>query len=376
MELLACALAVPAAHADRGKIARGAKLADAAAAPSGDDAQEPTLILRPQPGLELLASRVVRVLSLRFGQGAIRVGGPPPPGLLEAVPAGHLALARDGDRIRLVLGAAFGAFFEASVPLTKPASEPDVRSLALAVEALRDRVFEAVERTNQAQAQAEAQAQRAQTPSASPPPPQPRAAAADPQPTAATAGPPRDMGATPYPLAEGEQAREVKPMFFVRMYTGASNESNGLHMGIATGGGVCVLGHCLVLSIESPLPYVLVAAPTDVRYRYPTVTTSFYSRPWQFGVFAPAASIGFLSRVGYFNADMGVNKRAPGLESDLGIRGTLEASFEIYGALELTCEVGFDYALDRWQLGSGADVAQRGTRATGWGQMGLRVRPY
>jgi len=186
----------------------------------------------------------------------------------------------------------------------------------------------------------------------------------------------RDRGATPYPLAEGEEVREVKPMFFVRMYSGASTDSHSLNMGIATGGGVCVQGHCLVISIESPLPYVLVAEPTDVRYRYPTITTSFYTRPWQFGVFAPAASIGFLSRVGYFNRDMGVNTSAKGLDTDLGVRGTLEAAFRLYGALELTTEVGLDYALDRWQLGSGANVAQRGSRATGWGQAGLRVRPY
>jgi hypothetical protein len=363
MELLACALATPAARADRGKLASAAKLPASPAAVSGDDANEPTLTLRPAPGLELLASRVVRVLELRFGQGAIRVGGPPPPGLLEAVPAGHLALARDGDRVRLVLGAAFGAYFEASVPLAKQASEPEVRSLALAVEALRDRVFEAAERTNQAQAQA---------PVAGPSPQPTAAAAAQPKAAAET---PRDRGATPYPPAEGEEPREVRPMFFVRMYSGASNMSSGLHMGIATGGGMCVQGHCLVISIESPVPGLLVAEPADVRYRYPTVTTSFYSRPWQFGVFAPAASVGFLSRVGYFNEDMGVNKAA-GLESDLGIRGTLEASFRLYGALEFTAEAGIDYALDRWQLGTGENVAQRGTRATGWGQAGLRVRPY
>jgi len=47
--------------------------------------------------------------------GSIRVAGPPPPGLLEAVPAGHLALAREGDRVHLVLGAVFGAFFRSEL---------------------------------------------------------------------------------------------------------------------------------------------------------------------------------------------------------------------------------------------------------------------
>jgi hypothetical protein len=104
-------------------------------------------VLRPAPGLKALADRVARVLSLRFGGGGVDVGEPPPPGLLEAVPAGHVALAAEGGRIRLVLGAAFGTYFEASVPYTPPAREPDVRSLALAVEALRDRAMEARERS-------------------------------------------------------------------------------------------------------------------------------------------------------------------------------------------------------------------------------------
>ena len=330
------------------------------AAMSGDDAEQPVLTLRPAAGLELLASRVVRVLALRFGQGSVRVGGPPPPGLLEAVPAGHLALARDGDRVRLVLGAAFGAFFEASVPLAKPASEPDVRSLALAVEALRDRVLEAAERTNQAQAQVASVG----------PTPQPQAADVERPPGV------RDRGDLPLPRGDAEPRREVRPMVFVRMYTGASGESDGLKMGFGTGGGLCVEGYCLVIGIESPLPGVLEAGPTDVRYRYPTITSSFYTRPWQFGIFAPAASVGFLSRVGYFNRDMGVQTESTGLDTDLGVRTTLEGSFAVGGIFELTSEFGMDYALDRWQLGAGAQVAHRGDRATLWAQAGLRVRPY
>ncbi|HKU40379.1 MAG TPA: hypothetical protein VJR89_19595 [Polyangiales bacterium] len=358
MELLACALTCPARAEHR--VARNAKLPPAAV--SSEDDIEPQLTIRPAPGLELLAARVVRVLSLRFGQGAIRIAGPPPPGLLEAVPAGHLALARDGERVRLVLGAAFGAFFEASVRTPKDATESDVRALALAVEALRDRVVEAADRTNLAAAQAERAEQ-----------PQPTAASASPPAAARSAGP-RDYGISPAPPLEGESPREVKPMWYLRMYSGASSEGEGLRMGAATGGGLCVQGHCLVISVETPLP-ILESQPTDVRYRYPTITSSFYSRPWRFGIFAPAASIGFLSRIGYFNEDMGL-RSTKGLDTDLGVRGTLEAGFQVYGALDLTTEFGIDYALDRWQLGSGENVAQRGDRAMFWAQAGLRVRPY
>jgi hypothetical protein len=151
-------LVCPPTFAHAQSIRRDARLASLvnvepppAADSSSEDLDARLLTLRPAPGLELLAQRVARVLALRFGAGSIRVGGPPPPGLIEAVPAGHLALAREGERVHLVLGAAFGASFEASLPLGKTASEPDVRSLALAVEALRDRVVEAADRANEPQ---------------------------------------------------------------------------------------------------------------------------------------------------------------------------------------------------------------------------------
>jgi hypothetical protein len=342
------------------RLASLVAIAPPPAAESGDDDRDEQLLLtlRPAPGLELLAQRVARVLSLRFGAGTIRVGGPPPPGLIEAVPAGHLALAREADRVHLVLGATFGAFFEASLPLGKTASEPDVRSLALAVEALRDRVLEAAERSNEPQSAPQL------------------TAAANSRSGQASDGSQRDHGSMPSLPTGSDSGREVKPMFFVRMYSGASNESNGPRMGIATGGGMCVQGYCLVIGFESPLPYVLEASATDVRYRYPTITSSFYSRPWQFGIFAPAASIGFLSRVGYFRRDMGISENAGGLDTDLGVRGALEGSFALGGAFELTSELGLDYALDRWQLGSGETVMRRNDRATVWAQAGIRLRPY
>lgn len=359
-------LVCPPTFAHAQTIKRDARLASLVAvapppaADSGESSATLLLTLRPAPGLELLAQRVARVLTLRFGIGSIRVGGPPPPGLIEAVPAGHLALAREGDRVHLVLGAAFGAFFEASVPLPRTASEPDVRSLALAVDALRDRVVEAAERVNEPQEI---------TP--------PTAATARHDATRTPDSVPRDRGSVLPNLPNANESRqEVKPMFFVRAYSGASNESSGPRMGIATGGGLCVQGHCLVIGFESPLPGVLQASATDVRYRYPTITSSFYSRPWQFGIFAPAASIGFLSRVGYFRRDMGISENSEGLDTDLGVRGALEGSFALGGAFELTSELGLDYALDRWLLGSGATVMRRGDRATVWAQAGLRLRPY
>jgi hypothetical protein len=364
--------AEPAAalHAITGPVA--AAISDglqpiAAAAGSGEGAElGRELILRPAPGLEPLASRIARVLSLRFGSDSVRVGDAPPPGLLEAVPAGHVALGFEGGRIRLVLGAALGHFFEASVPLSAQTQEPDVRSLALAVEALRDRALESSERSASAKRHAAG---------ALPPTAASERSGVRPPPWGSRA---RDLGAGGASgHGDASARREVVPMVFVRMYGGASIASTGLRRGMATGGGLCVQGHCLVLSIETPLPGVLEASATDVRYRYPTFTSGFYSRPWQFGSFAPAASIGFLSRVGHFRRDMGMLGSAnSGLDTDLGLRGTLEASLTLIDAVELTSELGVDYALDRWRLGLGDTVAYRGDRASLWAQAGVRVRPY
>src|SRR4051812_21853608 len=67
----------------------------------------PLLTLRPQPELRRLAQEVAAVLELRTGQ-RVEVGNPPPPGLLEAVPTGHIGLARQQKSVLLVLGAPGG----------------------------------------------------------------------------------------------------------------------------------------------------------------------------------------------------------------------------------------------------------------------------
>lgn len=345
------------------------------------------LVLRPAPGLKPLADRVARVLSLRFGGGGVDVGGPPPPGLLEAVPAGHVALAAEGGRIRLVLGAAFGTYFEASVPYTPPAREPDVRSLALAVEALRDRAMEARERSalvDPGQPEdAESRLVRASRVVSAPalgesltsaPPVDSSEAMAPPAAGSGGWGLRDDDAELPLPPRDGAP-QQVEPIVYVRAYGGASVDSGALQVGVATGGGLCVLGNCLLLGFESPLPFGPEARAIDVRYRYFTVLASFYSRPWQFGRFAPAASLGFISRIGHFRRDMGMAGSArAGLETDLGLRGTLEGSLHLFAAVELTAELGLDYALDRWRLDSAGQVAYRGERAAFWAQGGIRVR--
>jgi hypothetical protein len=375
------------------------------------------LTLRPAPGLEAIASSVARVLALR-SDIKVEIGRPPPPDVLEAVPVGNVALARDGNSILLVMGAALGQSYEAHLALG-PDGKADTRALALAIEALRDRAIEARERLEDAARERDDDARLGLAREAGPREGldangDPRSALgeqasnapvtrlspddaellhrsdsqtdaslpllprrAEPRPhlifdrTASERQ--RDDG-SPYRLEYSEPPSRVEPVLYARVYGGGSTESNALRTGVGVGGGLCVKGQCLLLAAEYPLPIALEAGGNDIRYRYPTFSCSFYSRPVKFGRFTPAAGIGLLSRIGHFERDMGIAHYNPNLETDLGVRGVLEGAFEIVEAVDLVAEAGLDYALDRWLLGHGDSVAYRGDRATPWLQGGIRIR--
>jgi hypothetical protein len=358
--------------------ASSASAQTALAATSVDTSRLPPparLTLRPEAGLELLSSKVARVLALR-SDIAVELGTAPPPGLLEAVPVGNVALAHEGGNIRLVMGAAMGGSLEATLALT-PDGDVDTRALALAIEALLDRAVESREQLElidalslqpMAAADSElldADVSEAQLVWAPAPPLVLKAPLASGQ---------RDDGIAGLRYESNDSPPRVKPMLFARVYGGASPESNALRTGVGGGGGLCASGHCLVLSVEYPLPIALEAGGRDVRYRYPTIACSFYSRPVRIGRFTPGIGVGLLSRIGHFERDMGIADYRPGLETDLGVRGTLEGAFEIVSAVDLVAEAGMDYALDRWQLGHGNSVTYRGPRISPWLQAGIRIR--
>jgi hypothetical protein len=396
------------------------------------------LTLRPSPGFEQLAAKVARVLTLR-GNTSVEVGDEPPPGLLEAVAAGQIAIASGPtpSSAHLVLGSAMGESLETTI-LLSPDGEEDVRALALAIEALRDRAMEmremrersdstetdnrddvaAAGTSNRADA-ASAQWPNGQAPAntlvayapmpasepantgytlppsasdeaysgdgdpqyapanqpAPPAPPPPAPAAGTGQPAAGhpyqLVGDPRDaeeMLPRPDP---SERTLKVKPRLYLSVYGGASAESRALRTGVATGGGLCVRGQCLLLGLEYPLPMGLEQGADDVRYRYPTFSCTFLSQPFTFGPFTPGVSVGILSRVGHFERDMGRTDYLPGLDTDLAVRGTLEASFQVVESIDVMAQAGVDYALDRWQY---TDTG-RGSRVAPWLQAGIRVRP-
>jgi len=386
------------------------------------------LTLRPAPGFEQLAMKVARVLTLR-GNATVEIGDAPPGMMLEAVAAGQIAIAvgpTEGSA-HLVLGTGAGDSIDTTIVLA-PEGGDDARALALAIEALRDRAFETRERPEAAaptfedaanemeaaepraasqwsdvQGQPVAYAALAPMPNSEPADALPPRAASDessgeselqtapsniPQPTpAAPASPqrPQAVSGNPYQLMgdprdademgprpdPSERALKVKPRLYFSVYGGASSESRALRTGVSTGGGLCVRGQCLLLGLEYPLPIALEQGADDVRYRYPTFSCTFLSQPFVFGPFAPAVSVGILSRIGHFERDMGRKDYLPGLDTDLAVRGTLEGAFEVVESIDVVAQAGVDYALDRWQY---SDTG-RGSRVAPWLQAGIRVRP-
>lgn len=316
--------------------------------------------LRPQPGLEALAGEVAAVLELRSG-ARVEVGAAPPPGLLEAVPEGHIALARTPTGVRLVLGAVGGRSLGAEIEIAPGADEVDPRSIALAVESLNDAALD------------HAHADRRRMGGGEP------TGAADAA-TSTEGGAPsarrsamlRDEGAlVPGGFSKPNFLEDIQLLTFARAYSGATTASTSLESGIGAGMGLCAVGHCLYLAAEMPLS---TASAQDIRYRYPTFSSIFYSRPFRFGDFTPGASIGLLTRVGHFRNDMGLPGN--GLDTDLGARGSVELAWAVHSRLDVIAEAGGDYALDRFLLSTGGSEVSRGDRWSPWMQASVRFRPY
>ena len=166
---------------------------------------------------------------------------------------------------------------------------------------------------------------------------------------------------------------DVDPLLYVRIYGGASTATESLASGLGAGVGLCVEGHCLFVAGEVPL-LTERGEELDVRYRYPTFISGFYSRPVTFAGFTPGASLGFLTRLGHFEADMG-GRAGGGLDTDLGARGSMELAYEVVRGLDLMSEGGVDYTIDRNHVQNGERVVARGDRWSPWAQAALRFRP-
>jgi hypothetical protein len=64
-----------------------------------------------------------------------------------------------------------------------------------------------------------------------------------------------------------------------------------------------------------------------------------------------------------------------GLDTDLGVRGSLDLGFELVSGLDLMTEGGVDLTLDRNRMSSSEDhLKDRGDRWSPWLQAALRYR--
>jgi hypothetical protein len=265
----------------------------------------------------------------------------PPPGLVEAVPAGHVALVDTGEgSIRVVLGTLGGGSVDATVEVDG-ARSPDARAVALAVEALRDETLDAQ-----------------------------RDASAIDEDAVASRQPVTPVDVQPAQPGDALLG-DVDPLVFVRASGGASTSSSAPMTGLGLGAGLCVRGQCLVLGADFPLG-IADGSTADVRYRYMTFMSGFYSRPFSFGALTPGAAIGFLTRVGRFRQDMGLDDQ--GLETDLGARGSLELAWALLSDVDLMAEGGVDVTLDRLAVYAGDAMVARGDRWSPWLQAALRYR--
>lgn len=342
---------------------------------------EPLLTLRPQPELRRLAEEAAAVLELRTGQ-RVEVGSPPPPGLLEAVPTGHVAMARQDQSVVLVLGAPGGRSFDATVRLTGAISSgSDARAIALAAEALSDAAHDTARTPDDVKDDESADNDSEPNPylddsstidasgsdDAEELPAQPPQRA-----DASHATSMHDDGEVLPPPPRTGLLDDVQPLIYARLYGGASTASSGPMLGLGGGLGLCVRRQCLFLAGEVPLDSGASGEHLDVRYRYTTFFSGFYTRPFQWGPLTPGASFGFLTRLGHFQADMGY--RDTGLDTDLGARGSLELAWEVVRGLDVMSEAGIDLTLDRRRVGTAEHVRNRGDLWSPWGQLALRYR--
>lgn len=327
------------------------------------------LTLRPEPELVELSSQVAELLELRSGL-RVEVAGPPPPGLPEAVPQGHVAVLRGTGRLQLVIGMAGGRSLEASVQFAPDGAWPEARSLALAVESLEDAAVEQTRASEQVRV-----AERAAGPEAAAAAQTAVADASTVEPFHASPQSPRDEGANGG--HEADQAVEgIQPLIHARSYLGGSPASTGAVLGVATDVGLCAIGYCLVIQGEFPLNGENTSAH-DVRYRYMTFGAGLHAQPLRFGRLQPAANLLLITRLGHFGRDMGMDTGSgQGLDTDLGARASLELGVELFKRFDALVETGVDLTIDGWQVSAAGSTLERGERAVPWLQAGVRYRPY
>lgn len=341
-----------------GVLAPARVLADEPTRVEGNDgrralASDAPLTLRPEPALRALALRAALVLATRTGV-AVEVGAPPPSALIEAVPAGHVAIAlsvqgESPGELSVVLAGREATFFEGQLRIGRQRGVAEARALAIAIESLRETALTTVL----------------------------PAAGAEPALGAAIRTRHRvRLRPDGFPWARygADRLPLAKPTIYLRALLGISTARSVLLIGPGTGLGLCISRHCVVLEGDLPLiPEERANATYRIRYRFLNFSARFQFRPFQFGFFVPGLSFGLVTRIG--TASLIGTDRSQTV-TDIGLRATLEAAFRLDRRFEVVLEGGLDLAISRAQfVNRTGDVLVLEDRWTPWLITGLRLRP-
>lgn len=298
-------------------------LALAGSSPAGAQApprlsEETPLTLRPVRELSRLAAAVARTLALRL-DAEVSVGEPPPPEILEAVPTGHVALAREEGSILLVLAGPEGQVYRSEISVPLRDSQAAVRAVALAIEALRDAALDG--------------------------PPEGES------PTATRRTFERDGHTVTWIYLEREGGLfgvrpqtdlDAKPSFYLGVMAGLSTERLTAMVGPRLGLSLCVRETCLALEGDVPvLPQESTSCDgRQIQYRPITFGLRLFLRPFSIDdVVHFAVGIGLISRFGLASL---VGVEVSRLTTDFGVRSGIEVSWRFAPPFEIALEVGAD----------------------------------
>lgn len=276
------------------------------------------LTLRPTRGARHLASAVARTLALRLSV-PVSVGDAPPPEILEAVPPGHVAIARRGGTIELVLAGPETQVYRSEVAVRRQSDQAIVRAVALAVEALRDAALDG------------------------PPPGE------SPSVTRRTFELRGQSVTWIYREREGglfgprrRREAEAKPSFYLGAVGGLTTEQLGILLGPRLGLALCLDPGCLALEADVPvLPQESVACDgRRLQYRPVTLGLRLSMRPLNVDrVVFFGFSFGVISRFGIASL---VGAEVNRLSTDFGVRSGLEVAWRFAPPVEIALEVGVD----------------------------------
>lgn len=324
-------------------------------------APETPLTLRPTPATRAFSQRLARTLSLRLPVPVV-VGEDAPPEILEAVPPGHLGVGREQEHILLVLAGPEAQVYRSEVEVRRLGRDA-VRSVALAVEVLRDAALEGPppgsgRRTSRTYTRAGGQAVTYTYLA----------------PEGGLFGPPPDLGAL------------ATPMISLAGMVGISTERLTAIVGPRVVLGLCLGIACVSLEGDLPVLPDESQACDGRRIEYRPVNFGMRAtlRPFDGPDLSAGIVFGLLTRFGVANL-IGVD--ASRLVSDFGIRAGLEGGVRVSDEFELFLEIGADIhthpgSFTRAPRPGGpmpCDVAVERILVedfvTVWSALGVRLRP-